>query len=295
MIQDNKILLIVNPISGTKDKRSDIEKMLMLLSDSGIDGEAIYTQRPKHAVELAVAGIGQGYETIVAVGGDGTVNEVASVLSDTNVKMGIIPYGSGNGLARHLNISMTPMKALQTIINGKCKPIDYCTVNGRKYFCVFGMGFDAAVAQDFALHNKRGLTNYLRSSIKVYGNYHPHSYQILVDDKILDESFEIVSACNASQYGNNAYIAPKAIIDDGKIDLVMVRPGSLKSNIVTGAKLFTGKIDNCDSIEYIQTGKIKIINKTTKSFPVHLDGEPMMMSGDLEISCHSSALKVIVP
>lgn len=296
MTQNNPdILLIVNPISGTKDKKADVARISELLKQSGYNIQVEYTTRSGHANEIARSAAERGINYIVAVGGDGTINEVASALTSTCSNLGIIPYGSGNGLARHLHIPLKPIEAARLLIKPVIQTIDYGTVNGRKYFCAFGLGFDASVAHEFAAQPSRGLSTYVRSALKVYRNYRASNYRVTFNDDIVKEPFYLISVCNASQYGNDALIAPQASVTDGMLDLVMVRPGSHFDRLIMTLKMFRGTIKDSKKIVYRKVGKVKIENQDEKNFHTHLDGEPIEMEGPLILECHPAQLNVIVP
>lgn len=295
MTKQEKLFFIVNPISGTKDKTDDIRKIKEYLDNNGIDYEIRYTERAGHATQLAEEAMKAGNRSIVAVGGDGTINEVASALTESEATLGIIPYGSGNGLARHIGIPIHPLKSLKIIVGGREKNIDYCSVNGKKYFCAFGTGYDAEVAHDFAKRKNRGLLNYIKSSVKMFRTYKAHDYSIAIGDEKADGRYYIASVCNASQYGNNAFIAPAADISDGLLDIVLIKDSSRLSLAGVSVKLFTKSIKNGGNIIYRKSEEITLRDKTSETFPAHIDGEPIELKGSIHIKCHRGALSIYVP
>lgn len=292
---EKKIALIVNPISGTRDKEPILTHVFEELDKRGVVAEVEYTRYGGHASLLTGMFLEKGYKAIIAMGGDGTMNEVASALTGTDAALGIIPFGSGNGLARHLKIPMQPLKAFDVILENNVVDIDYCTVNGRKYFCTFGLGYDAEVAETFAREGKRGLATYVLSAIKEYGRFQPDDYKVYIDGEELTDKFYIISASNGSQYGNNAFIAPQALVNDGLLDLVMIRPGTHLTRAVLGIKLFTDSISHGGTVTYLQVPQVEIRNLTSETFHAHIDGEPVEMSGPIHIKCHKRDLKVFVP
>lgn len=290
-----KMALIVNPISGTRDKEQLLKYVMGRMEEKGIEAQVEYTRYGGHASLLTGMLLEKGFKEIVAIGGDGTVNEVASALTGTQGALGIIPFGSGNGLARHLKIPMHPIKAFDVILENNIVDIDYCTANGRKYFCAFGVGYDAEVAETFAREGKRGLATYVVSAIKEYGRFQPDKYKINIDGEELTDEFYIISASNGSQYGNNAFIAPQAVVNDGLLDLVMIRPGTHLTRAMLGIKLFTDTISDGGTVTYVQVPQVEIRNLTSETFHAHIDGEPVEMSGSIRIKCHKRELKVFVP
>lgn len=290
-----RIAFIVNPVSGTQEKQRILREVQSRLSGIGIDFDIKYTRFRGHATELAHEAVEYSYDTVVAVGGDGTVNEVASALTHTKAALGIIPCGSGNGLARHLKIPLGATAAIDVIIEGKREIIDYCTFNGRKFFCTFGMGFDAVVASRFAQQKERGFGNYLKSAFEVYKTYTPSNYTIEADGKIYNGEFFSLTVGNASQYGNNAYIAPQASLTDGLLDGVFVKPGNIFSLLMLTEKLFTHTIRDGRQVDYVQAKRIVIVNETLVEFAAHFDGEPMRLSGPVTVECIPAALPVIIP
>lgn len=287
-------ILIVNPRSGTQEKGKVIKKAIEKLLEAGWNVKALYTERAGHATELAAAAAADGVEAVVAVGGDGTVNETARALVNTSTALGIIPMGSGNGLARHLNIPMQPLGAIDIIAQGNVVECDYCTVNNRPFFCTFGVGYDAAVSAHFAERpDSRGLINYVRSAAEVFLNYQSEEYVISADhEKLTDRAF-VIACCNAAQYGNNAFIAPEASVTDGLMDVTVMHHGTWLSRILSGLDLIIGTIHDGARIHTFRTKSLNI--RRPKPGPVHLDGDPMDMGTNLTVHCHHQGLRVFSP
>lgn len=292
---ENKLFFIINPVSGTKDKEHIIDNITDFLESKNIGYIIKFTEYSRHTTEIARDAIKHGYDKIIAVGGDGTINEVAAALTGHKAVLGIIPCGSGNGLARNLLLPLNPIKALEVILQNNIKRIDYCTVNGMKYFCAFGVGYDAVVAHTFAEQKNRGLNNYILSAVKEYGHYLPHEYTIHFNGTEISEQFMLIAACNGSQYGNNAYIAPEAVNDDGNVDLVMIRPGSHLTRFMATIKMFTHNIKENKNIVYRSVSELTITDNNSEQVLAHLDGEPIIINNPIKIKCHKQQLSVFVP
>ncbi len=288
------ITFIVNPISGTQEKEQIIALINEYLDIDKYTFQIIYTQYAGHAEEIAAQCAEDSHFAVVAVGGDGTVNEVARALTHTHTALGIIPCGSGNGLARHLQISMQPRKAIEAINEGIIERIDYGTINRRKFFCTCGVGFDAFVSLKFAEAGKRGLNTYIEQSLNASLNYKPETYRLTIDGNETEIYQAFLIACgNAAQYGNNAYIAPKATLTDGLLDVTILNPFTPLDVPSLALQLFTKTIDQNS---HIKTFRCKTINiRREKPGVVHYDGDPVMMGANLKVKIHHAGLHVIVP
>lgn len=283
------LLLIINPVSGTHSKDRIESKLQEALSRHGFDTEAVFTRGHGHAADLAREAVDDKYDGVLVCGGDGTVNEVATVLIDTGMPMGILPAGSGNGLARHLFLPIDPLQAVDVIGRRHIRACDYGKVNGKPFFCTFGVGFDAAVSDRFAAAHARGAITYVRSALQEFANYHPHTYRIVADGEEIDDEAFLVSVCNASQYGNNAYIAPCASITDGMLDLVVVRNIPRFGTVMLGIEMMAGTLAEHHGVVMRKARHIIIERSVTG--PAHLDGEPFADMGTrIEIECCPSGL-----
>jgi len=227
------------------------------------------------------------------VGGDGTINEVGRALCGTDTALAILPCGSGNGLARHLHIPMNAEKALETLNNGVIDLVDYGTVNNHPFFCTCGVGFDAQVSYKFANEDTRGLVTYIKTTISEYFRYRAQHYRITIDGSTIEEKAFVIACCNAAQYGNNALVAPRASMQDGKIDLTVIHSFNLGEAALLSARLFTSNIDR-DRHVSIYRGRDIIIERDEEDV-MHIDGDPVMMPEVLHITCHPSAMRVVVP
>ena len=222
-----KIVFILNPISGTVSKAGIPDLIEERLDKDKFDYRIAETQHAGHATELAREAVEEGVDVVVAVGGDGTVNEVGRSLINTKSAMGILPCGSGNGLARHLNLPMNLKKCVDILNYYDVKPLDYGIINDHPFFCTCGMGFDAFISMKFAEAGKRGPITYMQKVLEEGLSYEPETYVIEDEDGTHRYKAFLVSAANASQYGNNAYIAPQASMSDGLLDIIIMEPFDL--------------------------------------------------------------------
>lgn len=284
-----KIRVIINPISGTQSKQAMPEMLTNVLGEK-YDVDIKTTEYAGHATLLANEATEQGYLGVVAVGGDGTVNEVASALRDTKTVLGIVPCGSGNGLARHLSIPLNATKAAEIILQAKIEDYDYCTVNDRPFFCTCGVGFDAEVSQKFAQLGKRGPFNYVKEALQQYIKFHPQEYTIEIDKKRLTERAFVIACGNAAQYGNNAFITPRASMQDGMIDVTIIHPFTPVDTPIISILLVTRHLDEDTNISTFRTNSLKIIRKAESI--MHIDGEPIMMPAELNIACHKAGIRI---
>ncbi|RYD86984.1 MAG: YegS/Rv2252/BmrU family lipid kinase, partial [Sphingobacteriales bacterium] len=226
------------------------------------------------------------------VGGDGTVNEIASAIVGSDTTLAIIPYGSGNGLSRFLGVPMDAVKAIETINKGRVEVIDSARLNGQPFFNMAGMGFDAHISDVFSHGKKRGFYSYLKSSIKEIINYRSQVYQLEIDGKQHEREAFMLSFANSSQYGNNAHVSPKASVQDGLLDVCVIKPFPLYRFPEMGLRMFTKTAEGSKYVEIIKGKHIKVIR--TKPGPLHLDGEPQQAGTEAEINIVPKSLKVIV-
>ncbi|MDR1983877.1 MAG: diacylglycerol kinase family lipid kinase [Prevotellaceae bacterium] len=291
-MDNRKIAFIINPVSGTKSKEKIVDKIQSIAWLAGDMVDIYYTKCIGDAFETAKKYVEQNFDIIVAVGGDGTVNEIARALVHTNTALCIIPVGSGNGLARDLHISLNIYDAINLLRRGKIINIDVCYFNNRPYFCTAGVGYDAAVGKVFAQSRKRGFLSYLIASIKVYIKIKPVEYKITLDgNEITQKAFDITFA-NAGQFGNNAYISPLADLRDNLIDVVIIRPFPWYKSIDLGLRLFTKTLHKS---KYVKIYKCKhAVLERPAIDCAHFDGESITADKRIEINIEPSALKVLV-
>jgi len=293
-MQKEKILFLINPISGTKKKEDLAERILKQLDHSRFEAEIHITRFRGDATEVVPLKMAEGFTRFIAVGGDGTVNEIAKALVDTEGILGIIPIGSGNGLARHLRIPINVEKAMKLINEGNVDSIDYGRINGMPFFCTCGVGFDAHIGNEFAKNKGRGFITYIKVTISDFFKYKPKKYKLKIDriTKYSSRAF-LITVANASQYGNNAYISPKADIQDGKLDICILSPFRLYRAPGIGIRLFAKNIDNSSLMHTEQAQRIVL--KRKKAGVVHYDGEPCEMGKKIKIKIIPKGLKVILP
>lgn len=289
-----KLGFVVNSISGNKDKSRLPQMVQKYLNPDWFDVSIRFTEYPGHAKVLADEYVQEGYDAVIAAGGDGTVNEVAGSLCGTSVSLGIVPMGSGDGLARHLHIPLRTAKALRALNTSKIEAIDYGRLNGSPFFCTSGVGFDAVVSHAFANAPCRGYITYLICAIKSFFKYHPKQYVITIDGREIRGKYFIVTVANAAQYGNEGYIAPHASIIDGKLDCVCIEKVTFFSALPLSVRLLKKNIDRSKEVRTFQGAHI-VIQAEEETF-LHLDGESIVekkLRFDIE-ACHQG-LKVWVP
>lgn len=283
------ILFIVNPISGGKSKERFLASIPGIIG-TGADWSMAYTKGPGDATLIARD---CNADVVVAVGGDGTVNEVAKGLLGTDKAMGIIPFGSGNGLARHLGLSMNKAKALRNIIEGEAVTIDHATINGLPFFCTCGVGMDAAVGMEFSKQGRRGLPTYILSSLKVWKRYIPERYRITIDGRTIEQSASIITVGNADQWGNDCYITPEASLCDGLLDIAVASPFKLYQLPLLAWQLITKRLNRSRVVKFYRGTEVTIERES--SGETHFDGEPLILGDKLDIRIHPASLNVIVP
>ncbi len=290
----DKLLVIINPIAGGGQKPYIKENIEKFLDKKRFEYNIIATSYPGHGYEFAVDAVRKNYDMVVAVGGDGLINEVARALVNSNTTMGIIPNGSGNGLARHLQIPLKPIKAVKMLNHYKTILMDTFIINDERLFCnMAGTGFDAIVAQKFAGSNKRGFITYLKIILKEFIKFRPRNYHLIVDDKEFFAEAAMISFANSSQFGNNAIIAPMASVKDGKLDICIMKKFRWYQAPYIGLMLLTGRLDKTNFIIYQQAADVKI--KVPEGEPCHLDGDPFDLGSHLHIKLNKASLKVAVP
>ena len=285
------ILFIINPISGTGEKKIVEELIKEELTHSKFEVSIRYTEAVGHATMIAKEGVEAYVDVIVAVGGDGSVNEVAKGLIGTNVKMGIIPAGSGNGFARHLNIPMDKRKAVILLNKLHSKSVDTASVNDQLFVGTAGVGFDAHIGLKFDEASTRGFWTYLKLTFKEYFNYKEQSYQISIDQKkTVNEKAFFMSFCNINQWGNNVFISPNSNIEDGLIRVVLIRKMNLLSVPFFAFRLFSKSVDKSKYYKEFSGKKVEV-NQSINL--IHIDGEPIRLGQRLLVEIKPLSLRVI--
>ena len=292
-MEKQKILFIVNPISGTNNKRSIEGEIKKHLRHEAFDYEVKYTEYAGHAAKLTAEAVERGFHIVVAVGGDGTINEVARSVVHTPTALGIIPRGSGNGLARHLHIPTQTQKAIEVINQACIRTLDYGVINGHPFFCTCGVGFDAFVSHKFAEGGKRGFLSYAENTLREGIRYKPETYTIEDETGSTIHKAFLIACANASQYGNNAYIAPHASMEDGLMDIVVMKPFNtiIESPLVL-MQMFTRMLPENPNVEVFKSRKIRIVREHEGA--VHLDGEPLVMGCEIAVEMVSGEFNVVV-
>ncbi|KAA5547440.1 diacylglycerol/lipid kinase family protein [Adhaeribacter rhizoryzae] len=289
-----QIKFIINPVSGRTKGGVDVPGLLnQLLDKERFEPEIVFTQYAGHATEIAREAAAEKIPIVCAVGGDGTVNEVARGLMGTQTALAILPKGSGNGLARHLGIPMNVSHAINILNQGQPSAIDTCTINNHPFFCTAGIGFDAHVSSVFAASTRRGLQTYVQMVLREFFNFKPQVAELALNGQKLKTSCFVVAFANASQYGNNAYIAPMADIRDGLVDVCLIRHLNLAKAIGISYGLITKQIATSPDAEYFKTQEILV--KSEHAFKFHADGEYMGEATSFKVQIMPLTLHVIVP
>ncbi|HEV8051807.1 MAG TPA: diacylglycerol kinase family protein [Parachlamydiaceae bacterium] len=287
-----QIVFIVNPISHNIkgfDIQSIVEKNL---DTRQFEYKIVYSQYVGHATQLAQDALFNSFDIVAAIGGDGTVNEVGKALINTDLTLAIIPVGSGNGLARHLGIPVGLSQSIQALNHAHTVVIDTAKINDIPFLGVAGIGFDAQIAQQFAVFGKRGLLSYCQVALAEFSDYESQSYFIKIDGKEITRKAFILTFANSSQYGNNFIIAPNAQIDDGYLDLVIIDEVSVYS---IPALLYQLKSGRMEYSSYFETHRFKEITISQPLVQAHMDGEPVHFYEQINISVVPHSLKIMVP
>jgi len=288
-MNQRKILFIINPGAGKKRKLNLEEFIKYNFSFPSYDVAISSSFEEFEKIKKQI--IDGNYTDVIACGGDGTVNEVAAFASEHNLKLGILPLGSGNGLARSVGISMNLRRALKQISTGRTKKIDVGILNEKFFFCAAGMGFDAHIAALFERTTERGLWGYIKLIWKEFFSYKAESYSLVLDGKEITNSAFIVACCNSGQYGNDFYIAPTASMTDGNITVSLIKPFHWISVPYILLKVIFKKAHTHSKIETHQAKEIKI-TRVSKGY-VHIDGEPIEVGTEINLSIKPLALEII--
>lgn len=285
------IAFIVNPISGTKAKNRVGKLIRELLDPTQFAPTVVVTEYAGHATQLAEQFAKQDYYAVVAVGGDGTVNEVASGLIGSKTALGIVPNGSGNGFARHLDISTRMNRAIEMLNSSEAIRVDYGMVNDKPFFSTCGVGFDAVVAEKFS-ETSRGLKGYVETIFKDLFQYQPETYELKGEGVDMTTTAFLVNFANAGQWGYDAYIAPKASVQDGWLDVAIVSEFSLMEAAGMAIRLFTKNIDENLHMNTLRAKEMTLTRECEG--PIHIDGTPVAMPAELNVKIVEEGLKVLV-
>ena len=296
MTSKSNLLFVINPIAGGKEKQHLQSVIERELNHSLFHYEFAYTESVDHARKLSSSAAYLGFDIVAAVGGDGTVNEVARGIlerRDEEATLAIIPSGSGNGLARHLRIPMQTSAAVRLINELKTTRADVGLMNDIPFFCVAGIGFDAHISQLFAHSKTRGFLGYVMSALRELRLYQPGIYEVRAAGQTIRERAFLISIANSSQYGNDAYIAPDASITDGLLDVCILSPFPYYRYPEMALRLMTGRIADSRYMKIVRTGEASILRE--EEGIVHLDGEPKQMGRQLDIRVIPSSISIVVP
>lgn len=257
------------------------------------DWSICYTEYAGHAAEIAHRAAEEGVDVVVAVGGDGTVNEVARGIVQTHTALAIIPCGSGNGLARHLMLPLDVKQAIEVINEMEVHCLDYGVIDNHPFLCTCGVGFDAFIAERFANAGKRGMVTYLEKIFKDGLTYEPETYEYSIDEgDVVEKKAWLISCANASQYGNDAYIAPNASMKDGLLDIVVMDPVGVQNAVSVNMEMINKTLDKNNNIQTFK-GKRLAIKRQTEGL-VHYDGEPAMAPAEVNVFLVERGINIVV-
>ena len=293
MSEVKKQLFIINKFAGTDFEEKLEGRILDACIRNNAECTIEYTKGRGHASELARQGVQNNFDTVVAVGGDGTVNEVAVGLIGSSIPMGILPNGSGNGLARHLGIPLKLDKALDCFFEGTVLAMDTFTLNDKLSLNVSGIGFDGHISNLFDKERQRGFWGYFKLVIKEYLNFKEFSSEIIIDRQASNDKAFIIAIANSSQYGNNARISPTASVSDNLLNVVLLKKVKLTKSIPFAYKMFTGTLSVNDVHSLVMGKDIKITTLSPVAY--HIDGEPRGYANDFVIRINPNSLNVVVP
>lgn len=291
MSEKRRIVFIINPIAGTNGKEEMPQLIEEYIDHDQFDYQMRMTEHRGHAAEMAKQCVAEGIDIVVAVGGDGTVNEVARSIVHTQTALAIIPCGSGNGLARHLCIPLDTKKAIRIINDCHIEQLDYGVINGLPFFCTCGMGFDAFISLKFAEAGKRGPVTYVENVLKEGLRYQPETYEVEDETGIYKYKAFLIACANASQYGNNAYIAPGATMKDGELDVIIMEPFDALEAPQIAADLFMKTLGNNSKIKTFRTKSLHIHRKQVGA--IHYDGDPIMSGKEVEVHIENMGFRMV--
>ena len=287
-----RICFIINPISGV-GKQKIVEPLIQaLFLPNQYECVIRYTEYSGHATELARQAVAEEVDTIVAVGGDGSVHEVAAGMLQSKAQLGILPCGSGNGFARHFQLPLDLKKAILTIQDGKKISVDALSINETCCINIAGLGFDAHVAHAFAHAGKRGLMTYLKIILKSYFSYKEQAYELEIDGKKIRANAFLLSIANASQYGNNAFISPNSNATDGRFEICLLKKLPWYLLPIYAWRLMNKGLKNSAYYSYYSADEALV---QAQSKEIHIDGEAIVMNSPIRIKSLPCALNLIVP
>jgi YegS/Rv2252/BmrU family lipid kinase len=287
--------IIINPISGgvsPRVARARAQLALAVVDAHGDPVEVLMTERVGHARELAKSAVRRGARLVLAWGGDGTINEVASALAFDEVPLGIVPAGSGNGLARELGIDPRPERAIADALQAVPRPMDVGEIDGHLFANIAGIGFDAHIAAQFATATRRGFSGYARITARALASYVPKHYTVTIGGVETTHRAVLVTIANSAQFGNNARIAPNARVDDGVLDLVVFEERSRFATVCQMPRLFNNTVERAPGCTIRRITEATIESELPMTY--HVDGEPVEGGKMLRARIHPAALRIAV-
>lgn len=291
-----KTRFILNPRSGRNARRPQLAADIRaFIAAHRLDASLVSTNGPGHATVLARAALADGCARVIAVGGDGTMNEIAQALLHAPAALGLLPCGSGNGLALHLRLPTDPRRALELAVDrhARIAAIDTGSANGHPFFNAMGTGFDAEISRRFNQLARRGLPAYARTGLAAFVRHRAQRVSIRADGRLHSFDTLLVAVANSDQYGNGARFAPGARVDDGQLDLVAVRPVNVLSALPLVARLFLGGFDRSPRVLHLRSGRFVIERPATAL--IHTDGETHPTSASVEVRVHPRSLRLLLP
>ena len=285
-----KALFLINERSGRK---RDFDVREVIQRTAPFEHEIVGCARKEDVDGIIDRAEAESFDVVFAVGGDGTVHETAKRLIGRKPALGILPIGSGNGFARHIGLPVDPTLTLGACSAGRIVTIDTAAVNGHPFLGVMGIGFDAEVSERFASSTVRGLQTYVKEGLRAFAEYHAEEYEVTCRGEMRTEKAFVIAIANASQYGNNARIAPLASLQDGLLDVVIVHDLKLFTAPLLLARLFQGTLHRAEKVSMTQCTRVHI--KRPSAGPAHLDGEPFALPEEIEIRIVPESLRLLVP
>ena len=293
-----RVGIIINPISGTGGRNRAEDRLRLargLARRHGVDAQVLVSNCAGHCRNLTQQVIASGVTTVVAWGGDGTLNEVGSVLAFGAAVLGVIPSGSGNGLARELGIPLTPEAAFEVALTGRERIIDCGELDGHLFFNIAGIGLDARVAHEFAASGpvRRGFRRYIEITLRELSRYDPDEHSVTAGGKTVRSRALMIAIANSRQYGNGALIAPQALLDDGQLDVVVIDNRPVWRAFLQIPRIFLGQIAGVPGVTMLKGEAVEVTSARPAIF--HVDGEPFVGGAQLKARAHRGALRVRVP
>ncbi len=290
-----KTRFIFNPFSGKKNNDAIKNAIFEFVDPEKFDFEVVETDYAGHATQLAIDAVQMDYDMVVAVGGDGSINEVVEGLIGSNTILGIIPAGSGNGFAMHIGYGRDPLKAVKLFNNGHSEFVDICDMNNHAFINLAGIGFDAKVAYKLKKQTSRGFAAYFKLTMQQIKKYKYRPFRIKIDDKIIEDEFLTIAIANAPMYGYNFEIAPAAKFNDGLFEVILFKKAPMWRYVLSSWRMLTGNIHKSSLAMRFQAKRIEVECLVPKKSYVHVDGEGIKFKEKLIFTIRERAIKVWMP